>query len=100
VKFETTPAFNADFRKLRVEHRASLREDEVRPSMRRLRRRTFGPVATVSAGQVSLRRTKCLENDVVIVQSRRSRRIRFLTVYGELRCLWRRVGDHDFFKSR
>jgi hypothetical protein len=102
LKFETTPAFDADFRRLKVEHRATFR-DVVKTK--------FIPACTIYAADPGATwprslRIKSVQGAPGILEMTWSfsspdgrATFEFLTFGSELRCLWRRVGDHDVFKS-
>ena len=102
MKFETTPAFDSDFRRLKAEHRATFRDvvktkfvpaceacsaDPATPWPRSLR------VKSVQGAPGVLEMTWSFSSP----DGRAT--FEFVTVKGELRCRWRRVGDHDVFKS-
>ncbi len=57
-------------------------------------------MAAGTAGEVCAERTRVLEMTWSFFSSPDGRAtFEFVTVDGELRCRWRRVGDHDVFKS-
>ena len=102
MKFETTPAFDADYRKLKAEHRTAFRDvvktkfvpacdayaaDPGTPWPRSLR------VKTVHGAPGILEMTWSFASP----DGRAT--FELVTVNAELRCRWRRVGDHDVFKS-
>lgn len=80
MKFETTPAFDSDYRRLKCEHAAAFKK--IVPEK-------FAPACDAYAHG----------DDLVLRQSRRARYLRAGQIDGGLRCRWRRVGDHDVFKK-
>jgi len=102
VKFETTPAFDADYKRLKKEHQATFRivvqdkcapacdlhtDDASRPWPASLR------VTSVRGGPGVLEMTWSFASP----DGRAT--FELVTIGGELRCRWRRVGDHDVFKQ-
>lgn len=102
MKFETTPAFDADLRRLKPEHQVAFRavvrskfapacdayrEDPSRPWPRSLR------VKSVRSA-VGIR-----EMTWSFASPDERATFELVTVGGELRCRWRRVGDHSLFKQ-
>jgi len=102
VKFETTPAFDADYKRLKKEHQATFRivvqdkcapacdlhtDDASRPWPASLR------VKSVRGGPGVLEMTWSFASP----DGRAT--FELVTIGGELRCRWRRVGDHDVFKQ-
>lgn len=102
MKFETTPAFDADYRKLKAEHRATF-QDAVRTK--------FVPACDAHAANPATPwprslRVKSVQGAPGILEMTWSfaspdgrATFELVTVAGELRCRWRRVSDHDVFKS-
>jgi hypothetical protein len=102
VKFETTPAFDGDVRRLKAEHRAAFL-DAVKAK--------FIPACDAYAADPATPwprtlRVKSVQSAPGVLEmtwsySSPDGRATFelVTVDGELRCRWRRVGDHDVFKS-
>jgi hypothetical protein len=102
VKFETTPAFDADYRRLAVEHAVAFRG---------IVRERFAPACDAFARDPSTPwprslRVKSVRGAPGVLEMTWSfaspdRRATFelITVDGELRCRWRRVGDHQVFKN-
>jgi hypothetical protein len=102
VKFETTPAFDADYRRLKREHREAFR---------RVLLTKFIPACDTLAVSPSTAWPKSLR--VKSVQGAPGVRemtwsfaspagratFELVTVGGELRCRWRRIGDHSVFDS-
>ena len=102
MKFERTPAFDADFRRLKREHQRTFRRVVVE---------SFAPAcdAYVAALPASFRwpsglRVSAIKGSASIMEMTWSfaspdgrATFEFVTVDGEIRCRWRRVGDHDVF---
>jgi hypothetical protein len=102
VKFETTPAFDSDYRRLSPQHRATFRRVVVT---------TFAPACDAFAVNpappwpTSLR-IKSVTNAPGVLEMTWSfaspdgrGTFELLTVAGELRCRWRRVGRHDIYRN-
>jgi hypothetical protein len=102
VKFETTPGFDADIRRLKPEHLATFK---------RVVREKFAPACDAYAADpagpwpASLR-VKSVRSAPGVLEMTWSlaspdgrATFSLVTVDGELRCRWRRVGDHDVFKA-
>lgn len=102
MKFEITPAFTSDLRRLKAEHLAELRK---------VLREKFIPACDAFAEDpatpwpASLR-VKSVRSAPGILEMTWSfaspdgrATFEFFTVDGELRVRWRRVGDHDVFKK-
>ena len=102
MKYETTPAFDADWRRLKPEHRAAFRavlRDKFIPACNELSR---NPAAVWPKSL----RVKTIQGATGIIEMTWSfaspdgrATFELITVDGELRCLWRRIGDHAVFKS-
>jgi len=102
VKFETTPAFDSDFRRLATEHATTFRQAV---------RGKFAPACDTYAGDPAAPwpgslRVKSVRGAAGVLEMTWSfaspdERANFelVTVDGELRCRWRRVGDHGVVKS-
>lgn len=100
MKFETTPAFDADYRRLTAEHAATFR---------RVVREKFAPACAAFAEDPSTRwpaslRVKSVRGAAGVCEMTWSfaspdgrATFELVTVDGELRCRWRRVGDHGVF---
>lgn len=102
MKFETTPAFDADYRRLKREHAAAFRA---------VVREKFASACDAFAKEpttpwpASLR-VKSVRSAPGILEMTWSfaspdgrATFELVTVDGEVRCRWRRVGDHDVFKK-
>lgn len=102
MKFETTPAFDADYKRLKPEHAQAFREAV---------RDRFAPACDAYAADPSTvwpasLRIKSVRNAAGVLEMTWSfaspdgrATFEFVTIDGELRCRWRRVGDHAVFKS-
>lgn len=102
MKYETTPAFDADYRRLKPEHRDAFRA---------VLRDSFIPVCDALATNPAARwpkklRVKAVQGATGILEMTWSfaspdgrATFELVTVDGELRCRWRRVGDHAVFKA-
>jgi len=102
VKFETTPAFDVDYKRLKKEHQATF-QTAVRDK--------FAPACDIYAGDASRPwpaslRVKSVRNAPGILEMTWSfaspdgrATFEILTIAGELRCRWRRVADHDVFEQ-
>lgn len=101
MKFETTPAFDSDYRGLAPQHAAAFRK---------IVREKFAPACEAYAKDpatpwpASLRvksvrgATGVLEMTWSFASPDGRATFELRTVDGELRCRWRRIGDHDVFK--
>jgi hypothetical protein len=101
MKYETTPAFDADFRRLKPEHRATFRE---------VLRAKFIPACQALTADPNTvwpksLRVKSVQGAPGVLEMTWSfaspdgrATFELVTVDGELRCRWRRIGDHDVFK--
>jgi hypothetical protein len=102
MKFETTPAFDADYRRLKPAHREAFR---------RVLKGKFIPAcdaiaADPSAGWPRSLRVKSVQGAPGILEMNWSfaspdgrATFELVTVDGELRCRWRRVGGHEVFRT-
>jgi hypothetical protein len=102
MKFETTPAFDADYRRLKEQHR---------DVFRRVLKTKFIPTCdALAAGAAAVwprsLRVKAVHGAPGVLEMTWSfaspdgrATFELVTVEGELRCRWRRVGDHDVFKA-
>ena len=99
--FETTPAFDADYRRLKPEHRLAFRQ---------VVRDRFAPAcaawsANPAAWPASLRVKSVrgapgvFEMTWSFVSPDGRATFELLTIAGEPHCRWRRVGDHDVFRA-
>ena len=102
MRYETTPAFDADFKGLKPAHRKIFRE---------VLRAKFIPACAELAADPAAAWPKSLR--VKSIQGARGifemtwsfaspdgrATFELVTVDDELRCRWRRIGDHSVFKS-
>jgi len=102
VKFETTPAFDVDYRRLKPEHRAAFR--------RVLKTKFIAACNAISAGASAgwprSLRVKSVQGAPGILEMTWSfaspdgrATFELVTVEDELRCRWRRVGGHEVFRA-
>ena len=102
MKFETTPAFDSDYRRLTPQHAAKFRE---------VVRERFAPACDAYAKDpttpwpASLR-VKSVRGAPGVLEMTWSfagpdgrATFELISVDGELRCRWRRIGDHSVFKN-
>ena len=102
MKSETTPAFDGDYRRLTREHA---------DTFKRLVREEFAPACDAyamdpAAGWPAALRVKSVRSAPGLLEMTWSfaspdgrATFEMITVDGELRCRWRRVGDHEVFKN-
>jgi hypothetical protein len=102
VKFETTPAFDTDYRRLKAEHAAAFKK---------VVQEKFVPACDAFAENPSTPwpaslRVKAVRSAAGVLEMTWSfaspdgrATFEFVTRDGELRVRWRRVGDHDVFKD-
>lgn len=102
MKFETTPAFDTDYRRLKPEHAAQFKK---------VVRDKFVPACDAyavnpSAPWPASLRVKSVRSSAGVLEMTWSfaspdgrATFELVTVEGELRVRWRRVGDHDVFSS-
>jgi hypothetical protein len=102
VKFETTPSFDADYRRLKAEHRTTFR-DVVKTKFVPACDAYAADPATTWPQSLRVKSVQgapnVLEMTWLFSSPDGRATFEFVTVNGELRCRWRRVGDHDVFKS-
>ena len=101
MKFETTPAFDSDYRRLKPEHRTTFRLAV---------KERFGPACDAYAADPSTPwpsalRVKSVRNAPGVLEMTWSfagpdgrATFELITVDDDLRCRWRRVGGHTVFK--
>ncbi len=102
MKFETTPAFESDYRRLKREHATAFKT---------IVREKFAPAcdayskdpATPWPATLRVKSVRSAPGILEMTWSFTSpdgrATFELVTVDGELRCRWRRVGDHDVFRE-
>jgi hypothetical protein len=102
VKFETTPAFDADYRNLKPEHRELFRHALASK---------FIPACDAHAADPATPwprslRVKSVQGAVSVLEMTWSfaspdgrATFELITIEDELRCRWRRIGDHTVFRK-
>ena len=101
MRFETTPAFDSDYQRLNPEHRTAFRL---------VVKEGFGPACNAIAADPSAPwpaalRVKSVRNAAGVLEmtwsfARPDGRATFelITVNDDIRCRWRRIGDHAVFR--
>ena len=101
MKFETTPAFDSDYQRLKPEHRTAFRL---------VVKEKFGPACDAYAADASTTwpsalRVKSVRDAAGVLEMTWSfagpagrATFEFVRVDDELRCRWRRIGDHAVFR--
>ena len=102
MKCETTPAFDSDYRRLKPEHRATFR----RVVATKFVAACDAYAANPAGGWPRSLRIKSVQGAPGVLEMTWSfaspdgrATFELVTVDAELRCRWRRVGDHDVFKA-
>ena len=102
MKYETTPAFDADFRRLKPEHCTAFLDVLRTKLISACDARAADPAAVWPKSL----RVKAVQGAPGVLEMTWSfaspdgrATFELITVDGELRCRWRRVGDHDVFKA-
>lgn len=102
MRFETTPAFDSEYRRLKREHAIAFKS---------VVREKFAPACDAYATEPSTPwptslRIKSVRSAPGVLEMTWSfaspdgrATFELITVDGELRCRWRRGGDHDVFKT-
>lgn len=102
MKFETTPAFDADFRRLKPEHAAQFKKI-VREKFVSACDAYAAYPATPWPASLRVKSVRSAPGVLEMTWSFASpdgrATFELVTVEGELRVRWRRVGDHDVFSS-
>lgn len=102
MKFETTPAFDSDYRRLRSEHVAEFRKVVQEKFIAACDAFAADPATPwpASLRVKSVRGTPgVLEMTWSFASPDGRATFELITVEDELRVRWRRVGDHDVFKN-
>lgn len=101
MKSETTPAFDLDYRRLKPEHQQTFRAVVAE---------SFAPACDAHAAEPARPwpaklRVKAVRGASGVLEMTWSfaspdgrATFELVTVDGELRCRWRRIGDHDVFR--
>jgi hypothetical protein len=102
VKFETTPAFDSDYRRLKPEHAAQFRKI-VREKLVPACDAYAADPATAWPAALRIKAVRGAPGVLELTWSFASpdgrATFELVTVDKELRLRWRRVGDHDVFRS-
>jgi hypothetical protein len=102
VKFETTPSFDGDYRRLKREHAVTFKtvvREKFAPACDALAKDPTTPWPA-SLGVKSVGSAPgILEMTWSFASPDGRATFELVTVASELRCRWRRVGDHDVFKQ-
>lgn len=102
MKFETTPAFDTDFRRLKPEHAAEFRKvvrDKFVPACDAFAADPATPWPTSLRVKAVRGAPGILEMTWSFASPDGRATFELVTIDGELRLRWRRVGDHAVFKS-
>lgn len=101
MKFETTPAFDSDYRRLKREHAAAFKavvRDKFAPACD-----AFANAGSPWPASLRIKSVRSAPGVLEMTWSFASpdgrATFELVTVDGEVRCRWRRVGDHDVFKQ-
>jgi hypothetical protein len=101
VKLETTPAFDSDYRRL-APHAAAFRDvvrDRSAPACDTYAREPATPWPAALRVKPVRGAPGVLEMTWSFASADGRATFELVTVEGELRCRWRRVGDHAVFKK-
>ena len=102
MKFETTPAFDTDYRRLKADHAAEFKKvvrDKFVPACDNLAPDAATPWPASLRVKGVRAATGVLEMTWSFASPDGRATFEFVTVAGELRVRWRCVGDHDVFKN-
>lgn len=101
MKFETTPAFDTDYRRLKAEHAAEFKKVVREKFVPACDLHAENPTAAWPASQrvKKVRSTGAVLEMTWSFASPDGRATFEFVTDGELRVRWRRVGDHDVFNS-
>ena len=102
MKFETTPAFDNDFRRLKREHAAAFKavvKERFAPACDAYTHDPTTPWPPTLRVKSVRSAPGILEMTWPFASPDGRATFEFITVNGELHCRWRRVGDHDVFKN-
>lgn len=102
MKFETTPAFDGDYRRLKREHARAFKtvvQEKFAPACDALANDPTTPWPASLRVKSVRSAPGILEMTWSFASPDGRATFELVTVDGELRCRWRRVGDHDVFKN-
>ena len=101
MKFETTPAFDGDYRRLKPEHQDTFRRvlrEKFIPACDKV-----DPAAPVWPASLRVKAVRGAPGVLEMTWSFASpdgrATFELVTVNHEIRCRWRRIGDHDVFRK-
>lgn len=101
MKFETTPAFDADYRRLDPQHAAAFRKvvgEKFAPACEAYAKDPATPWPASLRVKSVRGATGVLEMTWSFASPDGRATFELITVDEELRCRWRRIGDHGVFK--
>lgn len=102
MKFETTPAFDSDYRRLKAEHAADFKQvvrDKFVPACDAFAKDPARPWPSSLRVKPVRSAAGVLEMTWSFASPDGRATFEFVTVDGELRVRWRRVGNHDVFAN-
>ncbi|MDN5797335.1 MAG: hypothetical protein L0H79_16485, partial [Intrasporangium sp.] len=102
MRFETTPAFDGDYRRLKGENALAVRtvvREKFAPACDAHAKDPTGPWPASLRVKPVRSAPGILEMTWSFASPDGRATFELVTVEGELRCRWRRVGDHDVFKN-
>lgn len=102
MKYETTPAFDGDYRRLKPEHRSAFRavvKDKFAPACAAYVTDPATPWPAALRIKAIAGAPGILEMTWSFASPDGRATFELITVEGELRCRWRRVGNHSVFKN-
>ncbi len=102
MKFETTAAFDSDYRQLKREHATAFKiivREKFAPACDAHAKNPTGPWPASLRIKSVRSAPGVLEMTWSFTSPDGRATFELVTVDGELRCRWRRVGDHDVFKK-
>lgn len=102
MKYETTPSFDADLRRLKPEHRAAFHavlRDRFIPACDALSRDPAHPWPKALRVKAIAGAPGILEMTWSFAGPDGRATFELTTVDGELLCRWRRIGDHGVFRN-
>lgn len=102
MKFETTPAFDGDYRRLKREHADAFKiivREKFAPACDAYAKDPATPWPTALRVKSVRSAPGVLEMTWSFASPDGRATFELVTVDGELRCRWRRVGDHEVFRK-